>query len=419
MEMNNEGLSEVSDAQKRILQNHAPLGVEIVKITHALGRIVACDISAPFDFPSFSNSSMDGFAVRSTDVEKASPSWPVTLQVIADIPAGSTSPPDILSGQAARIMTGAMIPSGVDAVIPVENTDFFQSKTDELPKFTRVYRSVKPGEFIRHSGQDVKKGEIILEKGRKVESAQLGLCAMFGIHDIPVYRKPKVAILASGNELLLSGEKVIPGKVYDANSLMLASLVEKCGGAPYPMGISPDDKQMIKERFDASVKLGVDLIISSAGVSVGAFDYMRQVIEENGRIDFWRVNMRPGKPLVSGNYRGITYLGLPGNPVSAFVGFLVFIEPLIKKMAGYPNLFRREYTVKLANKIQSDGRQSYLRGLVTEDGGALTGKMVEHQSSGDMVTLSRANTLLIIPSGVKSVRSGEKVKAWSIVEDIW
>ncbi len=420
MEKSIEPLLEVSEARERLLENHFPLGIEMVEIQNASGRTAGGDIPAPFDYPLFPNSSMDGFAVRSMDLLKASLSEPVLLQVIADIPAGSSLVPRIGSGQAARIMTGAMIPPGADAVVPIEDTDTFQNTNlGDLPEYTQVTRSVKPGEFIRPLGQDVKIGQLLLTKGRRLGPAQIGLCATFGIRVIPVWKKPRVAIISSGNEILSINEEIIRGKVYDANSLILTSLVDQCGGMPIPLGIVADHPEAIKEKMDFASSLGVDLIISSAGVSVGAYDYMRSVIEENGAINFWKVNMRPGKPLVSGNYRGIPYLGLPGNPVSAFVGFLVFIEPLIKKMAGKTDLFRKEITVKLLTDVQSDGRQSYLRGFISDERGILVAKLIGHQGSGDIYSLGQANTLLIIPSGVKSVRSGEEVKAWSLVEDSW
>jgi molybdopterin molybdotransferase len=420
MNKSQERLLEVGEAQNRILDGVLPLDLELIDIKNASGRILAEKLFVPFDLPAFSNSSMDGFAVRSSDVSGASQTHPVSLKVIIDIPAGSGVTRKIEPGQAARIMTGAMIPPGADAVIPIEDTDVYLHKIQkDMPNSVLIYRPLKSGEFIRQAGQDVKQGEMLLEKGCLLGPAQLGLCAMFGTQTVPVFRKPKVAILASGNELMNSGDHFVPGKIYDANSLMLASLVERCGGESYPLGIVPDHQQLIKDRLDTTWDLGIDVIISSAGVSVGAFDYMRQVIEEFGRIDFWKVNMRPGKPVISGDYRGVRYLGLPGNPVSAFVGFLVFIEPLLKKMTGSIQLFRREINVSLLDDIQSDGRQSYIRAMVTNDQGRLVGKLTGQQGSGDIFSLGHANTLLIIPSGVKSVRSGEEVKAWPLVDDIW
>ncbi len=415
-----ERLLEVSEARARLLEKHFPVGIEAVDIKAALGRILASEIYAPFDFPSFSNSSMDGFAVRSEDLATASTAMPVTLQVIADIPAGRSNSPEIGPGQSARIMTGAMIPPGADAVVPIEDTDvFLQKNWEEIPELTRIYRSVKPGEFIRPVGQDVITGQLLLGKNQKLDPAQLGVCAMFGVQAVACWKKPKIAIISSGNEVMPLGEEFVPGKIFDANSLMIAGLVNRCGGEPIALGIVPDHIRAIQERFDMAASLGVDMIVSSAGVSVGAYDYVKNVVEDKGKIDFWKINMRPGKPLVSGNYRGIPFLGLPGNPVSAFVGFVVFIEPLIKKMAGFSSLFRKEFPVGLLEDIHSDGRQSFLRGVVSDVNGTLVGKILGHQGSGDIFSLGHANALLIIPSGVKSVRSGEEVRAWSLVEESW
>jgi molybdopterin molybdotransferase len=417
MDQKQEPLLDVSEARNRLLNKSTPVGIEEIDLQYTLDRIVAEDIVALFDYPSFANSAMDGFAVRSVDVREAGELNPVLLRVIGDIPAGTSTPPILGPGQAARIMTGAMLPPGADAVIPIENTDHFQVESlDRTPEATKVFRSVKAGEFVRPVGQDVKKGQLLLGKGRKIGPAQLGLCSLFGIRRVSTWKKPKVAIISSGDEIIPPGDDLLPGKVYDANNLMLKSLVEICGGEALSLGIVPDQKQQVQARMDEAVSLGVDLIISSAGVSVGAFDYMRMVVEENGQIDFWKVNMRPGKPLVSGTYQGIPYLGLPGNPVSAFIGFLVFVEPMIKKMTGNVNLFRDEILVQVKEDIYSDGRQSFLRAYVYEDNGIRVGALLGHQGSGDIYSLAQANTLLIIPSGVKSVRSGEVVKAWSLGE---
>jgi len=417
MDQKQESLLDVSEARDFLLNKSSTIGIEEIDLQDALDRIVAEDIFALFDYPSFANSAMDGFAVRSVDVKDAGELNPVLLRVIADIPAGTSTPPILGPGQAARIMTGAMLPPGADAVIPIENTDHFQAESlDRKPEATKVFRSVKPGDFIRPVGQDVKKGQLLLGKGRKLGPAQLGLCSLFGLRRVSTWKKPKIAIISSGDEIIASGDNFVPGKVFDANSLMLKSLVERCGGEALTLGIVPDQKELVQARMDAAVSLGVDLIISSAGVSVGAFDYMRMVVEENGQIDFWKVNMRPGKPLVSGTYQEISYLGLPGNPVSAFIGFLVFIEPMIKKMTGNANLFRDEISVQVKEDIYSDGRQSFLRAVVSEENGIRVGELIGHQGSGNIYSLGQANTLLIIPSGVKSVRSGEEVKAWSLGE---
>lgn len=403
----------VAEAQARILARFTPLDAINAPLSQATGKILAENITAQFDLPPFSNSSMDGFAVRSGDLVGATQEHPVKLRVVADIPAGVVATIKILDFQAARIMTGAPSPEKADAVVPVEDTDFNQRQSGlPAPEFVQVFREVKSGENIRPQGQDVHKGEVILPAGTQIRPQEIGFLAMLGVAEVPVHRAPSVAIFSTGDELIPVESPLTAGKIHDSNTLTLTSLITQSGGVPLNLGIIPDNADAVKACLDLAIASNADIILSSAGVSVGAFDFVRNVVEQFGSLSFWRVNMRPGKPLAVGEYQGIPFIGLPGNPVSAFVGFEVFVRPVIMKMEGITNLHRPIQRVSLLEPIESDGRESYLRGIVENHDGHLTARLTGHQGSGNLRSLVQANALLLIPSGVKSLPAGAEVISW-------
>lgn len=403
----------VSEAQQRLLALFHTLEEEIVPLDSAAGRVLARPIHAAFDLPPFANSSMDGFAVRSPDVATAHLEQPVPLVVTADVPAGQPASIRLESGQAIRIMTGASLPEGADAVVPVEDTDFpYRQPGQAAPQAVKVYRPARAGDNVRPAGQDVRRGELVLEPGQRLRSQDLGFIAMLGIPQVPVYRRPRVAILSTGDELLPAGAPLAPGKIYDSNTPALTALVQHYGGEAVNSGIAQDKEDDIRRCLDQAVEQQADLVLSSAGVSVGAFDFVRSVVEQNGHLEFWRVNMRPGKPFTCGQYRRIPFIGLPGNPVSAFVGFEVFVRPALQLMAGLPVRPRRVIRANLSEAVESDGRESYLRGIVTCHAGVCSACLTGHQGSGNLRSLVQANALLLIPSGVKSLPSGAEIDAW-------
>jgi len=406
-------LLSVAEAQSRLLSAFTPLESEMVPLLEAPGRVLAEAIIASFDYPSFDNSSMDGFAIRVADLDAASMDSGVTLDVVADIPAGRFVDVKLGAGQAARIMTGAPLPAGADAVVPVEDTDF-NDRQPGLPAPARVniYRSLQSGENVRPHGQDIHTGERVLPAGLRLRPQDIGLLAMLGIGSVPVYRLPKVSVFSSGDELVAVGSPLSAGQIHDSNSYALIAQIEKYGGQAVNLGIVPDNLAAVKACLDRAVEAGVDLIISSAGVSVGAFDFVRHVVEQGGGLDFWRVNMRPGKPLAFGSYHGIPYVGLPGNPVSAFIGFEVFVRLAILKMTGDQDSRRSVQRVRIAEPIESDGRESYLRAIVTQHAGEWSARLTGHQGSGNLRSLVQANALLLVPSGVKSLPIGSELDAW-------
>ncbi len=407
-------LLSVSDAQERILSHFQPVTTETLPLVECANRVLAQDIAATTDLPPFDNSSMDGFAIRVADVTDAAIS-PRSLRVVADIPAGISPIVFLAQGEAARIMTGAQVPDGADTVVPVEDTDFSNRDAGSAaPESVLINKSVNRGENIRLRGMDIRAGEVVLRKGRTLKPQDLGLLSMLGYANISVHRKARVALFSSGNELLEAGAPLEPGKIRDSNSYTIAALIEEAGAEVVRLGVAKDDRESVKALLEKAATSEVDLILSSAGVSVGAFDFVKEVIEANGKMDFWRVNMRPGKPLAFGEYKNIPFIGLPGNPVSAFVGFEVFVRGVIGKLNGIYNAGRRKVRVRCAEQIDSDGRESYLRAQVDEEDGMLVAHLTGHQGSGNLHSLVQANALLIIPAGVKCVPAGQEVNAWLI-----
>jgi molybdopterin molybdotransferase len=414
----NQPLLEVADAQNRLIRSLRRTEVVRLPIQEAGGRVLAEDIYSPVDYPLFPNSSMDGFAVIAADTQAAG-EHPVELKVIGDIPAGvDASSIRIQSGQAARIMTGAMTPIGATAVVPVEDTDFPGGRSGALvPATVKIMTPARNGGNIRPKGMDLHAGDLILHASARLRAQDLGLLAMLGRPEVDVYQKPRVAILSTGDELLPIDAPLEPGKIHDSNSVVLATLVDRLGGEALALGIVPDYESAVAEALDRACDQRVDLILSSAGVSVGAFDFVRSVVEKDGRLEFWRVNMRPGKPVAFGEYRGIPFIGLPGNPVSAYVGFEVFVRAALLVMGGLSNWKRRSIPVQVEEEIQSDGRESYLRAVVSSTDQGWTARLTGHQGSGNLRSLVQGNSLLIIPSGVKSVPIGSIVQAWIFDEE--
>jgi molybdopterin molybdotransferase len=410
-------LLSVSDALKIIVESLTPTSLETIPTSQALGRILAEEIHAAFDLPSFSNSSMDGFAVQAGEVANASPENPAILPVDANLSAGDGEPYILRSGQAARIMTGAPIPLGCDAVVPLEQTNYFPlAPGSSTPVTVKIYNPVGAGENVRPAGQDARTGELLLQKGKKIRPQDVGIIAMTGQAEVRVYKKPRVGVFSSGDELIQLGESLSYGKIYDSNSHTLSAFVEITGGIPYSLGTAKDDFESVRACFDQAVQRGVDLIISSAGVSVGAYDFIRSVVEAYGQIHFWRVNMRPGKPVTYGAYKGVPFFGLPGNPVSAFIGFEIFVRPALARMSGWQQPTRVVQRVFLQEAVESDGRESYLRSVVAFSDGVWKAKLTGHQGSGNLRSLIQANALLLIPSGVKYLPIGAEAEAWLLDE---
>jgi molybdopterin molybdotransferase len=405
----------VSEALSKVLERAAVVPVQDAPLLDALGRVLAAPVVARDDLPPFANSAMDGYALRAADIAEAGDRGPVTLRVVADIAAGSSEAVEVLPGTAARIMTGAPLPPGADAVVPVEDTDeAWRGEERPLPPQIAVRRAVGSGDYVRHPGEDVRAGQTVLEAGHVLRPQEIGLLASLGVQRVGVVRRPRVGILATGDELIDVDTPLSPGKIRNSNSFAQAAQVSALGGEPVLLGVARDTQEDVRRKLDTAVAAGVDLLISSAGVSVGAYDVVKAVLDRAGSVAFWRVRMRPGKPLAFGAYRGVPYLGLPGNPVSAMVSFEVFARPAILKMGGRRDLRRPGVTALVTEVVRSDGRESYLRAIVTKEPAGYVARLSGGQGSHQLSSLVRANALLVVPEGVTEVSAGSTLTALMI-----
>jgi molybdopterin molybdotransferase len=405
----------VAQALTAVLEGVPVLPVESAPLLAALGRVLGEPVLAQDSLPPFANSAMDGYALRAADLQGTGPERPVALRIIADIAAGTVAEATLTPGTAARIMTGAPLPLGADAVVPVEDTnESWRSPERPLPERIEVYRQVQPGDYVRHIGEDIQAGQTVLPAGHVIRAQEIGVLASLGVSQVPVIRRPRVGILATGDELIEVEESLRPGKIRNSNGYAQAAQVLAMGATPVSLGIAYDTEADIRARLQKGLDAGVDLFISSAGVSVGAYDVVKAVLEQEGNVAFWRVRMRPGKPLAYGAYRGVPYLGLPGNPVSAMVSFERFARAAILKMAGHTRLARPQITVILQDAIYSDGRESYIRAVVEPHPEGYVATTTGSQGSHMMTSLVKANALLIVPEGTKTVTVGEKLTAWML-----
>ncbi len=405
----------VTDARKRLLEKLSPVPATTIPLEEAVGRVLAEALVAEEPSPPFNNSAMDGFAVIAADLAAASTDAPVSLKVVGDIPAGHMPKVDIEPGQTMRIMTGAITPDSADSIVPVEKTDFNYRGSDEvLPKTVQFTEPVKKGRHLRAVAENYAIGETLIPTGRRLRPKDVGLLAQSGKSTISAYQRPLVALFSTGDELLALDEAMEPGKIRESNSHTLSALLTDCGAEVLNLGIYRDIEAEIRSALDKAVEAGVDMIISSAGVSVGAYDFIRIIIAEQGDLDFWKVNMRPGKPFLFGHYRGVPYVGLPGNPVSSFVGFEVFLRPALHYMGGVENWNRLTWQATLTEEVTSDGRESYLRVVLEKDNEKWSARPIDNQGSGNLYSLAQANGMIIVPAGVESLPAGATVEAWLI-----
>ena len=403
----------VAEALERVLAGVQVLPAVTLPILEALGQVLAEPAIAQDNLPPFANSAMDGYAVRAVDVAQTGRSRPVQLQVLADIAAGSVPDVVVSEGTAARIMTGAPLPAGADAVVPVEETnEAWRNPERPLPAQIEVYRPVQAGDYVRWPGEDMRVGVVVIPAGQRLRPQEIAVLAALGLAQVAVIRRPRVGLLATGDELIEIGEALRPGKIRNSNSYAQTAQVLSLGAVPVPLGIAHDQEADVVARLQQGLVAGVDLFISSAGVSVGAYDVVKTVLEREGQIGFWRVRMRPGKPLAFGQYGGVPYLGLPGNPVSAMLSFERFGRPAILKMAGHKQLSRPERTVAMQEEVYSDGRESYLRAIISRgENGRYQAITTGNQGSHLLTSLVRANGLVIVPEGVNYVPAGGTLTA--------
>ncbi len=412
-----EAMLSVEQAAERILAHFSPLGAERRPLLETLGQVLAEDAVAVRDIPPLDNSAMDGYAVIAADVAAASESAPAELDVIDSVAAGELPKSAVVPGAAIRIMTGAPIPPGADAVVPFE-------ETDELERRARgadadrigIKFPVAAGSDVRPAGQDVRAGELILAKGTALRPAEIGVLASLGFAEVSVIRRPVVAILSTGDELLEAGEGYSEGMIYDSNAYSVAAGVIRCGGVPMPLGIARDNLDSMNAKLSEGLR--ADMLITSAGVSKGDYDMVKDVLARRGEIDFWSVRMRPAKPLAFGalradDGRAVPHLGLPGNPVSALVAFEQFGRAAIHKMMGKGEGALRKPRIRavLDDPIYNgDGRRVYARAVIYKANGAYRAKLTGSQSSNLLTSMSSANGLAICPENLPMKDAGETVE---------
>lgn len=402
-------LLQVSDAVRRILADVTRLSAEPLPLLGAVGRVLAVDAVAGVTLPPWDNSAMDGYAVRAADLDTV----PVSMPVLETVAAGQFSTRSVGAGDAIRIMTGAPMPAGADTVVRVEDTD---GGTERV-----VIRDARDaGRNVRPRGEDIVEGRVAMPAGTVLGAAQIGVLASIGYGEVQVTRAPRVAILTSGDELVeLDGFDAVRAgrKIVTSNSYTLQAAVRAMGAEPVYLGIAADTPDSLRATLARAS--GVDLIITSAGISVGEFDYVRDVLAALGaEMKFWRVRMRPGAPIGFGLLRGTPWLGLPGNPVSTLVTFELFARPAIRKMMGHTKLFRRPIPVVLEESVSVNAELThFLRATITHSPAGTTARLTGPQSSGILTSMSLANALLVVPAHRQRVNAGDTLNAIPLGDD--
>jgi molybdopterin molybdotransferase len=393
----------VEEARQQMLNTIPVLPTEKREILNCAGYVLAEALHAEENIPPFDNSAMDGFAVRAADVQNASETKPAVLTVVETIAAGYAPTKHVATGQASRIMTGAMVPEGADAVVMQEVT---QREADKV----KIFESIDETGNVRFTGESVAEGQQVMGKGKSLRPPEVSMLASLNRPEVRVHRKPTVAIVSTGDELLLLGEPLEPGKIRESNRYGLYAQVAEAGGIPIDMGIAPDDEAEIERIFRAALAKA-DALITSGGVSVGEHDFVKSVLERLGEVNFWRVAMKPGKPQAYGISDGKPIFGLPGNPVSSLVVFELFVRPALLKMAGHTELLRPTFKATLAEPVTNrDGRVNYMRAILKASNGHYTAETTGPQGSGILHSLVLANGLITIPAGV-TLGAGETVDA--------
>ncbi len=386
----------VEEARRRILARFQPLEPETIPILEALGRVLAEDIISDMDIPPLANTAMDGYAVRVEDTAHASPENPARLKVVADLAAGYVLDEPLQPGTAVRIMTGAPIPPGAEAVVPFEKVEL---EGDEV----LIFKPYAMWKNIRQAGEDVKKGQLTLARGKMLRPQEIGMLAALGRPTVQVHRRPRVAILSTGDEVIEVTDPWQPGKIRDANSYSVSALVLKYGGIPVRLGIAPDTIEALTDKIREALDAGADFILTSGGVSMGDFDVVKKVLAREGEMHFWRARMKPGKPMAFGEIQGVPLLGLPGNPVSSMISFELFARPAILTMLGRKKLEKPTIDAILVEPIKrKDNRRHYLRVWLEEKNGQTYAHLTGDQGSGILLSMVQADGLAIISEALNS-----------------
>jgi molybdopterin molybdotransferase len=393
----------VEEARARILDAVEPLLPESVGILHSLDRVLAEDVVADMDVPPRDNSAMDGYAVRSEDLRQGR-QGPLRLRVIGDLAAGYVMEEPVGPGQAVRIMTGAPVPPGADTVVRFEDTR-------PAGEWVEILSVPRPGRNVRQAGEDVHQGQTVLQAGAKIRPQEVGMMASVGRTEVQVIRRPRIAILATGDELVDIAEPIGPGQIRDINSYSNAAQVIRWGGEPIMLGIARDRREALASKIEAGLQASADLFITSGGVSAGDFDLVKQVLASEGEMDFWWVNMKPGKPMAFGHIGGVPLLGLPGNPVAAMISLKLFGWPTVRKMLGYTDWSWPSTMAALRSEIsRKDARRHYLRVRLFGEEPDLEAELTGDQGSGILMSMVQGDGLAVIPESRTELPAGSRVK---------
>jgi molybdopterin molybdotransferase len=389
----------VAEARRRILAAIAPVGGEQVSLAHAAGRTLAADAVARLTQPPKAVSAMDGYAVRAADVA----SVPATLRVIGMAPAGRPFAGKVGAGEAVRIFTGAQVPDGADAIV-------IQEDTEAKDGAVLIRESAPAGHYVREAGLDFREGEALLRAGHVLSPRDVGLCAAMNVPWLTVRRKPRVAILATGDEIVQPGEALGPGQIVSSNSWALAAFVDANGGEAVNIGIAPDEKATLKTMAEQA--RGADLLVTTGGASVGDHDLVQSALGEIGlSLDFWKIAMRPGKPLMFGMLGATPLLGLPGNPVSSLVCSLLFLAPMLAKFLSRAETEPRRITARLGAGLKAnDRREDYLRAALERRADGLVATPFRAQDSSMMATLAKADGLIVRAPLAPALEAGAEVE---------
>jgi len=393
----------VAEAQEIVLGCVQPVGVEKVALLEALQRVTAEEVTAQRHIPLDDNSAMDGYAVRHTDVASATRDQPAVLEVLEILPAGKSPRHCLAPGTAVKIMTGAPLPEGTDTVVQIEHTDGSDTRV-------QIYRAPCRGSNLRRRGEDIRQGECVLASQTFLRPPELGVLASVGKAQVLVYQRPRVAILATGDEIIDPGEPDTQGKIINSNSYTLAGQVAEAGGSPLLLGVAPDNREVISQRIASGLR--ADVLITSGGVSVGTFDYVRECLAAVGfQACFWTVAVRPGSPTTFGMVGPVPVFSLPGNPVASMVTFELFVRPALRKITGRRDLFRPRLEAVLQDAVEKRrGVRTLLRGVLRQEEGQTTVSTTGPQGSGILRSMSLANCLIDLPEDTERLQPGARVQ---------
>ena len=391
----------VAEARDRILARLSVLDGEEIPLLESRERVLVEEVRAIRDVPPFTNSAMDGYAVRAADIRAATPERPLRLRLLGEIRAGEAASTTVLETTAIRIMTGAMLPVGADAVVRIEDTA-------EADGQVEIRVGVEPGTNVRRAGTDVARDSVVAAPGRLITAGLIGVLASAGRPTIRCVRRPRVQLLTTGDELRDAGQSLRPGEITNTNRYSLLAALEEAGAKAIDAGVARDDRADLSARLESD---GADLLLTTGGVSMGAYDLVRSLLEERDAVDFWQVALRPGKPLVFGSVRGVPLIGLPGNPVSALVGFELFVRPALRKLQG------REHPEPLLLPAVTQDRldaiphlEQYLRGIARREKSGLVVKLTGNQGSHVLRSMAEANCLVRVPAGNKEIEPGAAIE---------